>query len=178
MNASNQDFNGLGRRLAKMRRCQAGDVATIYAAIERLNGLPLLPSYVNGLRDELMFLVTGKGQLLQYPASTYLCFYGEGDRANYFKIGIAKDVKSRLATHATSNPLTSLWSFAAGFHAREDALQVEAALLRHMEGDKARGEWVRCGSVTEAVAGEIAASLAEVASAVLGRQVVFDRVGQ
>lgn len=169
------DFNHLGRKLSAMRRSQPGDIATIYSAMDKLSSLPLLPSYINGLRDELMYMVTGKGKLLQHQASTYLCFYGEGDRASYFKIGIARDVKSRLATHATSNPLTSLWNFAAGFHTREDALSVEAALLRHMKDDRASGEWVRCGSVSESVAAEIADSLAEVASQVIGQTVIFER---
>ncbi len=158
---------------------QPGDLAKIYLAIESLRSLPLAPAYLNGVRDELVSMVCDlrvRGQHDTTPTSVYLSFYGTESRASFLKIGIAKDVRKRLAGHATSNPMPNLWTFAGAFGTRHKAGLVEAALLRHMANDKAHGEWLHVHGLSLDAAMEVVQSLAEVASDLAGGPVTFLRL--
>lgn len=153
---------------------RAGDVARIHQAVETLRELPLPPSYLDGIRDELVQMCTGRGKITYYASCVYLAFYGEGARATYLKIGIAKDVRARLKSHTTSNPIPMLWAYFAGFDARTEATKVESALLNHMKADRIHGEWVSVGEIAQAAATAIVESLAEVASDATGGPVQFE----
>ena len=94
----------------------------------------------------------------------YLAFYGADNRASFMKVGIAKNVGKRLANIATGNPLPCLWAYQAAFINPHIARAVEARLLGHMLGDRARGEWINVHGLSESAALAMVESLAEVAS--------------
>lgn len=106
------------------------------------------------------------------PCSVYLGFFGDSERSTFLKIGIARNVANRMTQHIHSSPMVCTVAMSAEFPDRRAAMAVEAALLRHMRDDRARGEWVNCRASLEACRA-IAASLAEVAAAVSGQPVEF-----
>jgi hypothetical protein len=170
------DISAVLRGLGGMRSAvQPGALAKVYAAVEGLRELPYPQGYLDGVRDELLFMLTGRGNEPKPVASVYLAFYGHGRHANYLKIGIASDVRGRLASHTTSNPVPMLWAWTAGFNARPDAYGIESALLKHMSPDKLHGEWVSVGGFSEQATGALVESLAEVATASHGQLVRFRR---
>lgn len=174
------DFGPVLTGLEKVREVyRPGDLARLNAALVELGQLPIPQAYIDGLRDELTGLLVGqKYGYRAYVANVYLAFFGDpgADRASYMKVGIAKDVFARMLSHSTSNPLTRMWVFAAGFDARQDAQAVEAGLLKHLVSDRVKGEWVNVYGVAEPAAAAIAESLAEVAAEINGRPVKFKRV--
>ena len=166
--------------LEKMREAtRPGDLMQLNSAMAELAKLPIPPAYLNGLRDELSSLLFGtKYDYRAYVANVYLAFFGDpgSDRASYLKVGIAKDVFARMLSHSTSNPLTRMWVFAAGFDTRGFAQTVEAGLLKHLDPDRVKGEWVHVHGVAEDAAAVIVESLAEVAADIHGAPVRFKRV--
>lgn len=106
------------------------------------------------------------------PVSVYLGFFGSPEKADYLKIGVARNVYKRMSQHRSSNPMFCVLTLSAEFIDRSEALAVEAALLKHMRGDRANGEWVNCKASIDACR-SIAESLAEVAVATVGRPVTF-----
>lgn len=174
------DFGPVLTGLEKMREAYLpADLHRLNAILVEMSHLPIPQACIDGIRDELMALVCGTNYTYRsYTANVYLAFFGDADaeRASYMKVGIAKDVASRMLSHSTSNPLTQRWVFAAGFNTRQEALAVEAGLLRHQRDDRVKGEWVNVHGVSESAAASIADSLAEVASEIHGAPVRFKRV--
>jgi hypothetical protein len=76
----------------------------------------------------------------------------------------------------TGNPIPRLWTFAAAFPSREEAVEIESVLLQHMAAHKAHGEWVHVHGLSEQAAAAMAQSLGEVAARVLGHPAHFERV--
>lgn len=147
------------------------DFVRVTAIAEAMSKLPLPAAYVDGVKVELLQMLGMPGRIDM--TSVYLAFYGDSDRANYLKIGVAKDVRARMRGIATGNPLPRLWTFEAVFASRQVAADVEAALIRHMSPDKIHGEWVKVGSLSEQAALAVVSSLAEVASHTFGGHVCF-----
>lgn len=142
----------------------------IFEAIDILLSCDLPASYVVGLQGEILQMI-GKERTPD-PVWVYLSFFGEFDRAQFLKVGVAKDVRSRINGHRTSNPLDNPLTLAAEFECRRDAMKVEAAILSHMKPDRANGEWIHC-KASIAACQSIAESLGEVASVAAARPVVF-----
>lgn len=154
------DYNEIARRISALPTpIKPGDVGKMFAALEMLKQLPFPPGYLDELRDE-MYLTLKQGQ--HVPTSVYLSFYGLNDTASHLKIGIARNVRSRLSSIKTGNPLPNLWVYTARFASRQEAAMVEAALLRHMSPYRAHGEWARV-DVSKDSAAELVAALTEVA---------------
>jgi predicted GIY-YIG superfamily endonuclease len=107
--------------------------------------------------------------------SVYLAFFGESDRAQFLKIGVARNVRSRMKSHRSSNPLANPLTLAAEFPDRPAACRVEQALLAHMRQDRVTGEWVAFRASLDACRA-VAVSLAEVASTVHGNPVEFREI--
>lgn len=165
------DFNDMARRIEALPGLvKPGDLARIAAALSDLKGLPFPPGYLDEVRDD-MFTALRRGE--RSVTYVYLAFFGLGDKASHLKIGISRNVKHRLGGIKTGNPLPNLWSFSAICGSRQEAEEVEAALLRHMAPHKVHGEWVNVHGVSEDAARAIVQSLAEVAAAVHGKGLQF-----
>jgi hypothetical protein len=148
-------------------------IGLVLQVIEYMRELPLPPAYIDGIQSEVLWML-GKQKDLD-TISVYLSFYGHDDRAGYLKIGIAKDVKSRMHGIATGNPVPRLWTYSAPFACKADAAKIEAALLAHMSPEKVHGEWVYMKGISEQASAAVVESLAEVATASNGHPVVFAR---
>lgn len=169
------DFNDIARRIAKLKKRQRlGDYSLVAYVLSELGSLPFPPGYLDSVRDE-MFCTLRTGGGTPSMTSVYLAFYGLEDRASHLKIGIAKDVRSRLSNIKTGNPLPNLWTYTAPFPNRKYAAAVESALLSHMSKDSAHGEWINLGGISDQAAEAIVASLADVATEIHGDSVQFHR---
>lgn len=145
-------------------------------AVDALRETSLPKSYVDGIEDELMRIMGQK--LRQLPkVSVYLAFYGEGDRADYMKVGVSKNVHARMKGIRTGNPLPLLYLYSVAMDGRRRALSVESAILDHVEGSRITGEWAKLGRMSEGAVEAVVASLGEVASQVTGQQEKFKRHG-
>jgi hypothetical protein len=149
-----------------------GVLARVVGITEDMKSLPLPPSYVEGVKVELLSML-GLGRIAN-TTSVYLSFYGI-DRAEYLKIGIAGNVRTRMMGATTDNPVPRLWTFEAAFASRTDALKIESALLRHMSADKVHGEWVYVKGLSSQATEAVVASLAEVATEAFGSAVQFSQ---
>lgn len=162
--------------LKRMRLAlRPGDLSILYSAFEDLRALPLPPSYLDGVRNEMQ-LMMGVGQKHDRvfgPTMVYLSFYGVGGLASFLKIGVAKDVRKRLAGHATSNPMPNLWAFTASFMSRQKAEAVEAMLLRNLGEFKAHGEWLHVEKLCRDKATTMADQLSKIAARETGNDVTF-----
>lgn len=105
-------------------------------------------------------------------ASVYLGFFGLNDRSEFLKVGVAKNVRNRMADHSTGNPMFNVLTVSAQFQTRSTAFAVEQALLKHLIAEKTKGEWVHCKASIPACRA-IAESLAEVAAEIAGHPVAF-----
>ena len=170
------DLGGLVLGITGLRGCwSAGDVARLCMAVTYLRRLPLPGAYVDGLQDEL-FQMIGQTVPPEEKIKVYLAFYGCGERASFLKIGVAKNVKNRIASFSTGNPLINVWTFAADIGGRQRAMGVESALLKHLVADAAQGEWIKVQGLTESASLAFVDSLAEVATETRGQPVTFERV--
>lgn len=170
------DFNGIAKRINKLRKlARPGDVSRVCACIESIRDLPFTPGFLDSVREDLLAALgaAANGQ----TTYVYLAFYGSDDRADYLKIGITRNVKSRIIGIRTGNPLPNLWTFSARLRSREEAAIIEAALLQHMSLDRVSGEWVRVHGIGRSAAIAIAESLAEVATDVQSETVDFQPYG-
>lgn len=150
-------------------------VARLCCVVAELRKLPLPPAYVDGLQDELFQLI-GQTMPSEETVKVYLAFYGNSERAEFLKIGVAKNVRNRLGAFTTGNPMPNLWTYSAVIGSRSSAMSVESALLTHMAEDKAQGEWISVRGLSEAAALAVAQSLGEVASETRGKPIAFERV--
>lgn len=161
------DFNDLAYGLQQLKDKVTSDhVATIYEVFEFLRRVPFPPGYLDQTRTE-MFRALRERESTGDHTYVYLSFYGENERASHMKIGVAKNVKARMAGIKTGNPLPKLWTYSAWFSTKKEALIVESALLKHMAADAVHGEWVSVGALSEQAARSIVESLTEVAGAAL-----------
>jgi T5orf172 domain-containing protein len=169
------DFNEIARKIKALPGLvKPGDMCRLALALDGIRDLPFPPGYLDALRGDMI------SALRSGPATSayvYLSFYGSVDSASHLKIGIAKNVKSRMSGIKTGNPLLRLWTYAAQFPAREMALAVETFLLSHVSRDSVHGEWVNVHGMSEQAALAFVESLAEVAGAVGGRRVEFELQG-
>lgn len=165
------DFNDLARRLSEIpRKLQPGDACLIAAAIDSIRGLPFPDGYLDEVCQDMLRTAQRGGRVTTY---VYLAFFGSDDKASHLKIGIAKNVRSRLNGIKTGNPLTNLWTYSAELSSRQDAEEIEAALLRHMSPQKVHGEWVNVHGLSQPASEAVVQSLSEVAGALRGHEVAF-----
>lgn len=143
---------------------KVGDRARVYGAVESLRHLPFPQGYLDCLIMEMMDMLKETDGSALERTSVYLTFFGNGDRASHLKIGVARDVRHRLASLRTGNPMPNLWTYSAELISRRKAMAVESSLLKHMREDRAEGEWVHVYGLSEQAAEEIVKSLAEVAT--------------
>lgn len=145
-------------------------VRTIDAVVSALQRLPYPPAYVEGIRAELLQMLG-----LDYLDHTYvyLTFWGLEDRAEFMKVGVAKDVKSRMAGIKTGNPMDRLWTYCLLLHSRSEAMRVESALLEKMADSRVSGEWVRTSKLSAQACRAISDDLAAVATEVCGRPIIL-----
>lgn len=161
--------------LERMRKSAAGDAYRIMQAVKFLRDTSLPEAYVDGIQDELL-------QMLCQPVPkdlhihVYLAFHGTEGRASFMKIGVAKNVKSRMSSLATGNPMPRIWTYATPLSCRQKAHKVESALLSHMAGSRVNGEWVNVHGLSEEAALGVVGSLAEVAGAVVREPIEFRRI--
>lgn len=150
------------------------DVIAVMQAMRYLRKSCLPEAYLDGLQDELIQMI---GQPIPEKAQTwvYLAFHGAESRAEYMKIGVARNVRARMSGISTGNPLPMLWTYKAAFAGRHHALKVERALLGHMGPDRVKGEWVKVAGLSESASCAIVDSLAEVASESTTQPVAFVR---
>lgn len=142
-----------------------GDRATIQGAIDSLRHLPFPPGYLEWMLLETLDILSESDSTAWDVTSVYLAFFGADIRASHLKIGVARNVKHRVASLKTGNPMPNLWTFAAELPSRRKAMAIEGALLRHMREDRAEGEWVNVYGLSEQATGEVVKSLGEVATA-------------
>lgn len=151
------------------------DVMAVLKAITALRRAEALPSaYVDGLQDELLQFI-GKPNSVPLT-SVYLAFHGLDDRATFVKVGVARNVKSRMRQLYTGSPMPRIWTFVLELKSREMAYRVEGALHAHLRETGSSGEWFTRHSLTLQAAEQFAASLAEVAGVVTGRDAIFKQV--
>jgi len=62
----------------------------------------------------------------------------------YYKVGLANDVKKRMAGLQTSNPETLKLMYSVQFKNRATAKKAEAAMHRRFKKHRMRGEWFLC----------------------------------
>ena len=165
------DFNELTKGMICASNKTLGSLVTVYDIVEQMRGIPFPPGYIDTLRDEMLSVL--KTGIPTKPTFVYLAFYGFNGRATHLKIGVAKDVKARMASIRTGNPLQNLWTYTAAYSTKPDALRVEAALLAHMSSDSVHGEWVSVGLVSDKASAAIVGSLNDVAEAVAGCRINF-----
>lgn len=156
-------LSGLG---AARSRVSQYEIDSIQSAMNILRRAPLADAYVDGLHMEILQMM-GAEKLSQ--TYVYLSFWGMGDRADFLKIGIAKNVKHRMSGHKSSNPLDRLWTYSMTCISRPEALKVEAALLAKMSEDRCSGEWVRLSRFSAQACKAIADDLSALAAEVCGR---------
>jgi predicted GIY-YIG superfamily endonuclease len=68
----------------------------------------------------------------------------ELEDAVYFKVGIASDVRARLAQLQTGNPHELEIAFSAGFPTRKIARLIEREAHNYLAKHRAHGEWFLC----------------------------------
>ena len=112
---------------------------------------------------------------LEYKDHTYvyLTFWGLDDRAEFMKIGVAKDIKARMAGIKTGNPMDRLWTYCLLLHSRSEAMRVESALLSKMADTRVSGEWVKTSKFSGQTCRAICDDLSAVASELCGRPVAL-----
>lgn len=170
------DYAALAVNLSLRReRVAMKYVHNVMRAIELLRRSGLPEAYVDGIQDEVLEMTCSHRPAWKRD-HVYLAFHGQGGRASHMKIGVAADVKKRMAALYTGNPLPRLWVFAAPLSSRMTAGKVEQALLAHMSVDRSSGEWVRVDGLSETAAVCVVESLAEVASMHTSHPVEFERV--
>lgn len=158
-----QYLNGMQKRTSDH------DVLQIEWVCRLLRRTVLPDAYVDGIRLELLQMVGRPDADLTY---VYLSFWGTDDRADYLKIGIAKNVRKRMSGAHTDNPMNRLWTYTMPLHTRAEAMKVEAALLSHMAHSRITGEWVKLSKFSDQACKAMAESLAEVAADVMDRELV------
>lgn len=183
MEATDLDAVG-GRRIAALvdglsvyaQTTTITDALNAARAVDALRETSLPKSYVDGIEDELMRIM---GQKLRHlpKTSVYLAFYGEGERADYMKVGVSRNVHARMKGIRTGNPLPLLYLYSVLLDGRRKALSVESAILDHVDGSRITGEWARLGRMSEGAVEAVVESLGEVASQTAGQQVKFKRHG-
>lgn len=153
------------------------ELPKLRAGMAELRKLSYIPRYyLDSIELELKDMLTGRGYSFRRDAAAvYLAFFGVGGVAEYLKIGIAKNVKFRMDGHATSNPFEQMWVYSAMFGSRLQAGAVERALISSQAEHNIKGEWIRVNIASTGEATRLAESLAEVASRVAERPVVFTR---
>jgi len=165
--AETDAFLGLWNYLKRMQgRTSDADILKIEWAVRIIKRTVLPAAYVDGIRAELLLMVGKPDADLTY---VYMTFWGMEDRADYMKIGIAKNVRKRMSGAHTDNPMNRLWTFTIPLPTRSEAMTVEAALLQHMAHSRITGEWVKLSKFSEQACKAMADSLAEVASVVCDR---------
>lgn len=170
------DFNQIAKNIVRVSgKYQTGSIVKVFEIMDQLRELPFPPGYVDSLRDDALKVLNAG--VSAKPTFVYLAFYGSNGRATHLKVGVAKNVKSRLASIRTGNPLPILWTFTALYPTRTSAMGVESALLAHLSGDSIHGEWVSVGALTASTAAAIVDSLADVAAAVSGYHMRFQPEG-
>lgn len=164
----------LGLHGYRKRSSAPNCAAKVLQALTILRRTDLPEAYIDGLQDELLQMACQDppADLADY---VYLAFHGEGDRANYMKVGIARNVGRRMTRVTQSSPLPRLWVWSAPFIGRHVARKVEAGLLDHMRASRTNGEWTSVGQISEGAAEAIVHSLAEVAATHTTQQVYFTR---
>lgn len=169
-------WGSLIANLGRMRKwANDGDVIAVMQAMATLRRATAIPSaYVDGLQDELLQLI-GKPDSVPLT-SVYLAFHGPEERATFVKVGVARNVKSRMRQLYTGSPMPRLWTFALALKSRDLAYKVEGALHAHLRDTGSSGEWFALHGLTHQAAEQFAASLAEVAEMASGRPAVFKQV--
>ncbi|OGT59752.1 MAG: hypothetical protein A3E01_04625 [Gammaproteobacteria bacterium RIFCSPHIGHO2_12_FULL_63_22] len=150
------------------KRTRDHDVLNIEWVSRILSNTVLPPAYIAGIRMELLQMVGKPDADLTY---VYMSFWGMEDRADYMKVGVAKNVRKRMSGAHTDNPMNRLWTFTIPLHTRQEALNVEAALLKHMCESRITGEWVKLSKFSAQACRALAESLAEVAAEQVERAV-------
>lgn len=168
------NFSGLIQGLYSMRSASTvSDGIGVMKAIAHLRKVGTLPeAYVDGIQDELLQLIC-QPIPQEVHVNVYLTFHGLENRASFLKIGVARNVRSRMKELSTGNPLPRIWTFASGYSSRQKAMKVERALLEHMSHSRVNGEWVQVHGLSFDAAEAVVASLAEVASAAVSEPADF-----
>lgn len=144
-------------------------------AMSRLRKTNFPEAYLDGLQDELLALACEQVPK-DYIYHVYLTFHGESGVATYMKVGMSKNVKSRVESFATGNPLPALWTYAVSFVGRHMAYRIESVLHSHLNDDRVKGEWFRVPMVDADSARDLADELAKVASPHTTQPVIFNLV--
>ncbi len=156
----------LGIRRMREHGRRGNDQASIEIAMRSLAGTALPAAYLEGIRMELLQMLGLENVDRTY---CYLTFWGVDGRAEFLKIGVARNVKNRMNGIRTGNPLDRLWTYTMALNSRGEAMKVEAALLENMKSDRTNGEWVRVAGCSEQACKAIADDLAELAATTCGR---------
>lgn len=98
------------------------------------------------------------------PAYCYMAFHGLGATAQFAKVGMTRHPEQRMYDMATGNPLDCLWVFVCRASSVRAAYRIEQGLLRHLEPQKRRGEWITLGSLDADGAAALARSMSGLAS--------------
>lgn len=162
-------FAALIDRVDSMKaRANKGHAGTIDLAMRHLATTPLPEAYLEGIRFELLQML---GQEHVDRTFAYMTFWGMDGRAEFMKIGVAKDVRARMMGIRTGNPMERLWTFKMVFNSRSEAMRVESALLSKMSADRVSGEWIRMAKCSAQACQAIADDLAAVASELVERPI-------
>lgn len=173
--AERLNLNSVVDGLMLMQDCTSvNEAVSVIRAIRELRKTQLPTAYLDGIQDELLAML-GQHYPKRAQVSVYLTFHGSEGRASHLKIGVARNVRKRLASLQTGSPLPRLWTWSAPFNGRQLAFKVESKLLSIMEGNRTSGEWSSVGSITEPAAEKLVESLSDAAAALAGHA-VFERV--
>lgn len=178
MNRGELDLRGLvyGMHALKSQGARNNAVRVIHA-IDVLRKSTIPSAYIDGLQDELLALVCDRVPT-DLKSHVYLTFHGERGVASHMKVGVAKNVRSRVGSFSTGNPLPELWTFAASFPGRHIAYRIERAILDHLGESRAKGEWVRVPMLGVIDAACMASELGGFASQHTTHPVNFKLAGQ
>lgn len=158
-------------------RVRPGDIATIAGILHQVDPIPFPGGVLDQVRDFLIDSVRNKGLKEDRPGGVYLTFFGSDAGSEFMKVGVSSNLKSRINTIRTSNPMLSLWTWVADMPGMKDARRLERGILTHLVDSAASGEWVkaRCNNVDCAQA--LVDSIAEFANeALIFGPVQFARV--
>lgn len=148
-------------------RVRPSDMSTIAGILHQVDHLPFPGGTLDQVRDFLIDAIRNKVLKEHRPGGVYLTFFGSCAGSEFMKVGVSSNLKSRISTIRTSNPMLSLWTWVADMPDMKDARRLERGILSHLAESAASGEWVKARCTNVDCAQALVDSIAEFANEAL-----------